>query len=131
MNTKPDKSDPAPHNLFGVLLAVFAVLALDSGFHLFDLIQQRGQLDQARLAQAQNFGQLAQGRQAHARLEPLCLDLLQIATTNAAAKRIVQEFNIQGGPKPVPAPPAISPTNTLLSAPSNAAPVSSNPPAAP
>jgi hypothetical protein len=59
--------------------------------------------------QAQNAGALAQARQLEARLESLSLELLQVAKTNAAAKQIVQDFNIQWNPGPavsVPAPAA-------------------------
>ena len=130
MNPKPDTLASGGRNPFWILLAVFLALALDNGFRLADLVQQRGQLDQARLAQAQNAGQLAQGRQAQARLEPLCLGLLQIAATNVAAKRIIQEFNIQGEPRfSAPAPPA-SATNSQPAAPGSPPPASNTPPPA-
>jgi len=41
-----------------------------------------------------------------ARLEALSLDLLQVARTNAAAKTVVEEFNIQWNPKSAGAVPA-------------------------
>jgi hypothetical protein len=48
-----------------------------------------------------------------ARLEALSLDLLQVAKTNAAAKQIVQDFNIQwtpgqAAPNPAQAPPPVA-----------------------
>ena len=55
--------------------------------------------------QAQNAGALAQVRQLEGRLESLSLDLLQISKTNATAKQIVQEFNIQWTPGPAAATP--------------------------
>jgi len=128
MNPRPDRIESARQNPFGILMAVFLALALDNGFRLADLWGERGQLDQARLVQAQNFGQLAQGQQARTRLEPLCVDLLQIAATNVAAKRIVQEFNIQNGP--ALSAPLLAATNRPLPGPSNPPPAASNPPPA-
>jgi hypothetical protein len=58
------------------------------------------------LMQAQNVGSLAQARQLEARLEAFSLDLLQVAKTNAAAKQIVQDFNIQWNPSPAATGPA-------------------------
>jgi hypothetical protein len=51
-------------------------------------------------------GTLAQARQLEARLESLSLELLQVARTNAAAKQIVQDFNIQWTPGPAASVPA-------------------------
>jgi hypothetical protein len=88
---------------------VFVLLGCDYGFRLVNLWDQREQLSQAVLMQAQNAGALAQARQLEARLEALSLELLQVAKTNAAAKQIVQDFNIQWTPGPaasVPAPAA-------------------------
>jgi hypothetical protein len=97
----------AQRNPFLVFFIVFLLLAVDYGFRMSNLLQQRTQLDRARLLQAQNAGALAQARQLEARLEALSLDLLQVAKTNATAKQIVQDFNIQWTPgpaAPVPAP---------------------------
>ena len=97
---------------FWVCFAVFLVLGCDNGFRLANLLEQRTQLDQARLLQAQNAGALAQAQQLEARLESLSMELLQIAQTNATAKQIVQDFKIQWTPSPaasVPAPPARTP----------------------
>ena len=107
MNAEREKSllECARRNPFGVCLAVFLLLACDYGFRLFDLIEQRQQLDQAQLAQAQNLGALAQAQQLSARLESLSLDLLQLAKTNAVARQIVQDFNIQWNPGPAAAAP--------------------------
>jgi hypothetical protein len=94
---------------FGICLVVFLLLACDYGFRMAGLWDQREQLTQTLLTQAQNVGTLAQAQQLERRLEALSLDLLQLAKTNAAAKQIVQEFNIQWTPSPtapVTPPPA-------------------------
>jgi hypothetical protein len=111
MNAEREKTliEMARRSPFWVCFAVFLVLGCDNGFRLVNLLEQRKQLDQARLMQAQNVGALAQARQLEARLESLSLELLQIARTNATAKQIVQDFNIQWTPNPaasVPAPGA-------------------------
>jgi hypothetical protein len=98
---------------FWVCFIVFVLLAGDYGFRLVNLLAQRDQLNQAVLAQAQNLGALAQARQLESRLEALSLDLLQVAKTNAAAKQIVQDFNIQWTPAPAaPAAPVAAPVST-------------------
>ena len=93
---------------FGICLVVFLLLACDYGFRLVGLWNQREQLNQALLTQVQNAGALTQAQQVERRLESLSLDLLQLAQTNAAAKQIVREFNIQWTPGPAAAvsPPA-------------------------
>ena len=85
---------------FWACFALFLLLACDYGFRLANLLEQREQLNQAALLQAQNAGALAQARQLEARLEALSLELLQVAKTNAAAKQIVQDFSIQWTPGP-------------------------------
>ena len=95
---------------FGVCLLIFLLLAADYAFRLVSLLDQRAQLNRALLMQTQNAGALAQARQLESRLEALSLELLQVAKTNAAADKIVQEFNIQWTPgpaTPVPAPAAV------------------------
>jgi hypothetical protein len=114
MNTEREKAliEITRRSPFWVCFVVFLILGCDNGFRLANLLEQRTQLDQARLMQAQNVGALAQARQLEARLESLSLELLQIARTNATAKQIVQDFNIQWTPGPaasVPAPPAGTP----------------------
>ena len=107
---------------FGICLLVFLLLACDYGFRLANLLDQRDQLNQMLLVQAQNVGALAQARQLEGRLESLSLDLLQIAKTNASAKQIVRDFNIQWTPgptAPLPAPAAAAPAAV---APTTAAP---------
>ncbi len=94
---------------FWVCFFVFLLLAVDYGFRMANLIEQRSQLDQARLMQAQNAGALAKAQQLEARLEALSLDLLQVAKTNTTAKRIVQDFNIQWTPGPATPVPAQGP----------------------
>ena len=89
----------------GPLLPLIWLAMIYYGFRLFNLIEQRQQLDQAQLAQAQNLGALAQAQQLSARLESLSLDLLQLAKTNAVARQIVQDFNIQWNPGPAAAAP--------------------------
>jgi hypothetical protein len=112
MNTEKERAlrELAQRNPFWVCFIVFLLLAGDYGYRMTNLLQQRTQLDQARLMQAQNVGALAQARQLEARLEALSLDLLQVAKTNAAAKQIVQDFNIQwtpgqAAPNPAQVPP--------------------------
>ena len=102
MNPEKEKElrERTQRNPFWVCFIMFVLLAADYGFRLVNLVEQRNQLDQARIMQAQNAGGLAQARQLEARLEALSLDLLQIAQTNAAAKKIVQDFNIQWSPGP-------------------------------
>ena len=102
-------------NPFWVCLLVFALLAADTGFRLANSVQQRGQLDQAQLVQAQNVGRmsstLSQLPQIEAKLQALSVDLFQVAKTNAMAAQIVREFNIQWNPGPeafLP-PPALPP----------------------
>src|SRR5436309_5898508 len=105
MNAERERSlmELARRNPFGVCLAVFLLLACDYGFRLVNLIEQRQQLGQAQLTQAQNLGALAQAQQLSTRLESLSLDLLQLAKTNAVARQIVQDFNIQWNPSPAAA----------------------------
>ena len=103
-------AEASRHNLFWICFTVFLLLACDYGFRLASLLAQRQQLTQTRLVQAQNAGALAQAQQLEARLEAFSLDLLQLAKTNAAARQIVQEFNIQWNPGPNAAPPAQAPT---------------------
>ena len=93
---------------FGVCLAVFLLLGCDYGFRLVGLWNQREQLNQALLTQVQNAGALTQAQQVERKLESLSLDLLQLAQSNAAAKQIVREFNIQWTPPPTApvSPPA-------------------------
>ena len=98
---------------FGICFVVFLLLACDYGFRLAGLLNQRDQLNQALLTQARNTGALSEAQQIERRLESLSLELLQIATTNAAAKQIVREFNIQWTPSPAaPASPAAAGSQT-------------------
>jgi hypothetical protein len=97
------------HNPFWVCFIVFLLLAGDYGFRLVNLLAQREQLNQALLMQSQNLGVLAQARQLEARLEGFSLDLIQLSKTNAVARQIVQEFNIQWTPS------ATAPSGTMAS----------------
>ena len=150
---EPPQVAPADQNIFWVLLAVFAVLALDAAFRLSDLLAQRSQLDQARFVQAQNIGKLAEGQQAQARLQMLSYEVFQMASTNEGARKIVQDFNIRFTPGasaasasvPVAAPaspppaPASAPmvsagprpaSSNLMPAAGQLVPASTNPPPA-
>jgi hypothetical protein len=93
-------------NPFWSCCVVFLLLAGDYGYRLASLWDQREQLNQAALAQAQNMGALKQAQQLEARLEGFSLELLQVAQTNAAAKQIIQDFNIQWNPGPAASAPA-------------------------
>jgi hypothetical protein len=108
MNVDKQKTlaESSRRNPFWVCFVVFSLLACDYGYRLVNLLDQREQLNQALLMQAQNVGALAQARQLESRLESLSLELLQVAKTNAAAKQIVQEFNIQWTPGPAASAPA-------------------------
>jgi hypothetical protein len=98
-------------NPFGVCLLVFLLLACDYGFRLVGLLDQRDQLNRTVLMQAQNAGALVQAQQLERRLEALSLELLQVAKTNAAARQIVQDFNIQWTPSSAAAVAAPAPGN--------------------
>jgi len=110
MNTDKQKTltESSRRNPFWVCFVVFSLLAGDYGYRLASLLDQREQLNQAVLMQAQNAGALTQARQLEQRLESLSMDLLQIARTNTAAKQIVQDFNIQWNPGPAASAPAAS-----------------------
>jgi hypothetical protein len=106
----PDKqktlTELSRRNPFWACLMVFLLLACDYSLRLVNLLDQREQLNQAVLMQAQNVGALVQAQQLERRLEALSLELLQVAKTNATAKQIVQDFNIQWTPGPAaPVPP--------------------------
>jgi hypothetical protein len=96
-------------NPFWVCFVMFALLACDYGYRLVNLLNQREQLNQTALQQAQYAGTLAEARKLETQLEAFSLELLQVAKTNAIAKEIVQDFNIQWNPNPaasVPGPTA-------------------------
>jgi hypothetical protein len=117
VNTDRDRAllELSRRNPFWVCLVVFALIAADNGFRLANSIDQRNQLDQAQLVQAQNVGRmsetLANMPQIEAKLQALSLDLIQVANTNLTAKQIVREFNIQWnpGPESVFSSPALPP----------------------
>jgi len=113
MNPDKERSrrEAPQRNPFWVCLIVFLLLACDYGFRLASLLEQRAQLNQVLVLQAQNMGALAQSRQVESRLESLSLDLLQVARTNATAKQIVQDFNIQWNPGPAAPLSALPGTN--------------------
>jgi hypothetical protein len=85
---------------FWVCFVVFALLACDYGYRVVNVLDQREQLNQAALAQAQHAGDLAEARKLEARIEAFSLELLQVAKTNAVARQITQDFNIQWNPAP-------------------------------
>ena len=90
-------------NPFWICLAVFLALACDQGFRLAGQLEQRKQLNEAQLMQAQNIGALNDAAQLENRLQLVSLELLQVARTNALARQIVQDFNIQWNPGPAAA----------------------------
>ncbi|HOX56709.1 MAG TPA: hypothetical protein P5205_10665 [Candidatus Paceibacterota bacterium] len=108
MNPDKDKklAELSRRNPFWICFIIFLLLAADYGFRFAGLISQREQLNRAALLQAQNADALAQAQEIERRLEALSLDLLQIATTNAAAKDIVQQFNMKWTPGPTASLPA-------------------------
>jgi hypothetical protein len=108
MNSDKEKSlfELAQRNPYWVCVIVFLALAADQGFRLATQIDQRKQLTQAQQMQAQNMGMLYDAQQLEVRLQNLSLDLLQLANTNAHAKQIVQDFNIQWNPGTAVPPPA-------------------------
>ena len=108
MNTDKDKNlkELSRRNPFWVCFVVFLLLACDYGYRLVSLWDQRTQLNQAVAVQTKNANALKQAQQLEARLEGFSLELLQVAKTNAAAKQIVQDFNIQWTPGPAGAVPA-------------------------
>ena len=83
---------------FWVCFLVFLLLACDYGYRFANLLDQRGQLNEAMLNQARNAGALTQARELEQRLAGLSLELLQVAKTNANARQIVHDFNIQWTP---------------------------------
>jgi hypothetical protein len=97
-------------NPFWVLFIVFVLLAGDYGFRLANLLQNRAQLERVRAMQEQNAGVLTRTRQLEARLDALSLELLQLGRTNSAAKKIVQDLNVQWTPSP-PAPGTAQPVS--------------------
>jgi hypothetical protein len=104
MNPEKEKAlaTAARRNPFWACMAVFLVLSLEGGLRTSDLLKQRSQLAAARVTQAETAGQMsqvmAQMPELESRLQPFTLELLQLAQTNAAARQIVQEFNIQWTP---------------------------------
>lgn len=115
-------TESSRRNPFWVCFVVFSLLAVEYGYRLANSLDVREQLNQAVLMQAQNAGTLAQARQLESRLESFSLDLLQAAKTNAAARQIVQDFNIQWTPRPTapapaPAVPAASAPAPVVAAP--------------
>lgn len=103
-------------NPFWVCLLVFAALAADSGFRLFNTIRQRQQLDDARIVQAQNAGRMRevidQAPRLEAKLQALSLDLLQVARTNPTAAQIVQDFKIEWNPGPAASVSPLTPPSS-------------------
>ena len=102
MNADKQKAlgDLSRRSPFWVCFIVFLLLTCDYGFRLVNLVNQRQQLSQMLLTQVRNEGALAQAQQLEKRLEALSLDLLQVSQTNAAARQVIQEFNIQWTPGP-------------------------------
>ena len=116
MNSDAEQThvSPVSRNPFWACLAVFLVLAVANVLRLTELSQQCGQLNELRLNQVREVTQLgpvwAQQSQLEAKLQAYSMDLLQLATTNAASRQIVQEFKIQWLPGSTVASASI-PTN--------------------
>jgi hypothetical protein len=102
-------------NPFWVCLVVFLALAVDGGFRLTRVLEQRRQLDQLKLNQAANIGRLspvlAQAQQIETKLQAISVDLIRVARTNGLAAQLVREFNIQYTPGAETAAPKAT-TNT-------------------
>ena len=115
MNPNKDKrlAEALGYNPFWICFTVFLLLAGDYGLRFAGLLNQRDQLNQARLIQTQNNEVLTQARQLEARLEGFSIELLQLAKTNAAASQVVREFNIQWTPGPDSPTPATAPANPI------------------
>lgn len=115
MSAERDKArgDAMRRSPFWACAVVFTVIAVDSALRLASFIGQRRQLTEARASQEETIGQmsqvLAQSPEVEARLRPFTLELLQMARTNAAARQIVQEFNIQWTPGSDAAPQPTAP----------------------
>jgi hypothetical protein len=107
------------YNPFWACCIVFLLLAGDYTFRLVNLLAQREQFNQTQLMQAQNMGTLKQAQELERRLETFSLDLLQLSTTNAAAKQIVQQFNIQWTPNAAAAAPGAAPAPVQIPAGTN------------
>ena len=90
MNADKQKTlvDSSRRNPFWVCFVLFALLACDYGYRLVNLLDQREQLNQALLMQAQNVGTLKQAQQLEARLESFSLELLQVAKTDRKSTRL-------------------------------------------
>lgn len=117
MNQDPERTSPAAsrRNPFWVCLVVFLALAVDGGFRLARVLEQRRQLDQLQLTQAANIGRLStvltQAQKVETRLQAISLDLIRVARTNGVAAQLVREFNIQYTPGTEIAAPRATATN--------------------
>lgn len=98
MNSKPDNRTHPPQTIFWALCFVIVALAIDYGTRVVALWQQRQELIQIEKNQAKNIAQLAQAPELEAKLRNLSIELVQLAATNATAKQIVKDFNIQWNP---------------------------------
>lgn len=110
MNDRPEKpatgrhefrGAPGPH-LFWILLILFLALGADYGFRLYDLRQQHALLTQFQTQQKQNFDKIPQMQETAKKVYALSVELVQIASTNAAAEQIVKESGIPYTPPSVP-----------------------------
>lgn len=112
---------------FWICLVVFAALAVDAGFRLAKVLDQRQQLERARLNQAVTVGRLsnalAQTPQLEAKLQAISVDLIQLGRTNATAAQLIREFNIAWTPgKETAAPTSSVGTNLPVAATNSALP---------
>jgi hypothetical protein len=93
-----DDSPVAAQNLFWVLLILFLALASDYATRLVGIKQQHDTLVRVRTEQAQNINRIGAIQNEEAKVQALAVELVQMARTNAEAKRIVEQFNIQWTP---------------------------------
>lgn len=104
MNADRERALPEPsrRNPFWICLVVFAALAVDAGFRLAKALDQRPQLDRARLNQTAITNRIAnafaQMPKLEAKLQAVSVDLVQLGRTNAIAAQLIREFNISWTP---------------------------------
>lgn len=107
MNSSTHPTEPNKPNPFWVLLAILALIGVDHTLRLGIMLKRRGQLNQAQAIQVENSSRVVLAQQFTERFQPLMLELIQIAATNASAKAIVDEFQIQYfPPSPATNPPS-------------------------
>ena len=100
MNSDKSKAlfDLTRRSPFWACFLVFLLLSCDYGNRIYNLLRQRDQLTQAMMNQARNSARLTEAQELERRLEAFSLELLAVSKTNAEARQIVQDFNIQWNP---------------------------------